>query len=314
MRYLLALLLIPSIAFAQTKKFIEFGWNSRETCWIAANAASMNAKPFDGTVFRIVYYDRNGVYKNFGSNIVSRDGVSMAQLSNGINCYLAAKPSLTHLTDNFLSVYLMPFDMDWFDDWSSTLDNIGNAAIAVDMMGAKGILLDLEPYSYLMWTWAEMKNSHRFTIEQYKAKIKQRGKQVMQRLQHELPDITLLFPVYYSFAGESARYELYKSFLEGMRVVKLPTVTIIDGFEDYSLRTLSAFQYNYRLMTRVNPIGTQRAFPVWPDLMDAATFQTTLENAAATSDKYVWVYNQAIDWWSGPIPAGYLEALQAANP
>src|SRR4051794_22258594 len=55
------LLFLAAHAPAQTpKKLIEFGWDEPDTAFLREHIATMEQTPFDGTVFHVLYTNKDG--------------------------------------------------------------------------------------------------------------------------------------------------------------------------------------------------------------------------------------------------------------
>jgi hypothetical protein len=102
------------------------------------------------------------------------------------------------LTDNFILLWTRPADVDWFDDggWSSIVEHWEIAAWVARQAGFKGIVFDPEPpppssghNGY--WNYWFQRRHDRFTFDEYYAKARQRGREVMQSIVGQYPDITL---------------------------------------------------------------------------------------------------------------------------
>ncbi len=247
---LLAMLWLVSTAMGQTaggvrKKLIETGWDQPNTQTLRANLAQMEQRPFDGVVVGAVgrvddkrHCDLRGA---FGAAKWER-----AWFNNCVDDLRAARSS--RLTDNFVIVGANPGNVDWFDDagWANVVEHWRIAAWVAKQGGAKGLLFDPEAYTepFQQFGYAKQAGHGQHTFEEYYAKARQRGREVMAAVAAEYPGITV-FCYFMNVinaqavnwpdprpALEAAGYGLYPPFVDGWLDAVPPTVTIIDGCEN----------------------------------------------------------------------------------
>jgi len=75
-----------------------------------------------------------------------------------------------------------PPDFDWFNDTQWTAIE-GNARLLVGIAQAghvQGICFDPEPYDFSLWNYAKQPQTNSHTFAEYRAKVRQRGAQLMR--------------------------------------------------------------------------------------------------------------------------------------
>src|SRR5690606_32666184 len=89
---------------------------------------------------------------------------------------------------------------DWFSDsdWEKVLSKTQFIAKAAKAAGCVGIVLDPESYGRSPWKYDVQLHSDQYTYDQYSDKAFERGKQFIDALQGELPDLRLLMFYQYS--------------------------------------------------------------------------------------------------------------------
>jgi hypothetical protein len=128
------------------------------------------------------------------------------------------------------------------------------------------------------------------------------------------------------------------SFFDGLVQSTVGTAAkVIDGTELYTLRTPAEFAQGYAYAKTINsynaPCIPTSLQPLWSSTvgaafgvydtpyagrtMDPTVWQTTLTNALAQSDEYVWAYSEQDDWWgrgtpTTPVPAAWVAATRQA--
>lgn len=318
-----------SSAVAQSvfpKKVIQFGWDYPTISFMRQNLSDMEKKPFDGVAFSFDFK----IYDLFDTTKFPLEKFQFDDLS-----HLKSKI----LTDNFIRVRAQSKNgPQWFNDqgWNNIVLNIRNISKAIQLSGAKGILLDPEYYYH---NWPE-KNSWvydsliypGYTYEQVGEKVKLRGKQFVQAIQYYKKDPAILSLYMLSLVTLQARIipiyrtgmALYPFFIEGMMSGKNKSTSIIDGNElgfSYSNQYQFVFSGNeirqwgidlmpeklksvYSLMTISQPVFYDLIFGKFDKYEKGLSKQQkqnwlfyNLYYAFKTSDKYVWFYNSNLDWW-----------------
>ena len=238
------------------KKLIEMGVDNPDTAWMRDNIAEMEQAPFDGCVCILTSdsrrqppYDRRDL-GDFSFWQWSGRKFTYAELQEGIQAI--ADTDFEKFTDVFIRIDAgRPGTMDWFDDsaFSIIVDNMGLAARAASKGGIKGLFFDPESYYGPMWTYAKQAHAGTKTFEEYVAKVRQRGAEVMRAWQTEYPEITIIIIRSYitayglgctnpDYARDTddpnklphiSSYGLLPAFMDGMLDVVGPGVTLIDG-------------------------------------------------------------------------------------
>jgi hypothetical protein len=252
------------------------------------------------------------------------------------------------LTDRFLRVNVSPGDVDWFDDdaWAVVLHNFEVAARVAKEGGCRGFMFDTEQYAeHRVFNYGKLNAKAPRSFAEYRAKVRQRGRELMGAVGGVYPDITVMLTWAYEMAQpsvegerlETTDYSLLPSFLDGMLEACPAGATLVDGHEPaYGYRPKD-FPPGLELMRRglleytAVPDAYRRhvraAFGVWMDYFshekgwetaDAGknyftpeSFGESVRAALRHSDRYVWVYTEVPRWWTDErIPAAYREVLR----
>src|SRR5262245_2229113 len=174
-----------------SKSVIYAGWFGSTVptpAYIAENFGFLEGLPFDGLV---VYVRNTSLTINASQCVMSKVAISYGHISSA----LAPIKDLpfSRLRDNFAYV-VGNSPPDFFDDWTIPIQNFANLARALKEAGLKGIFFDNEQYSYF-GHWAEYPGSVAYpakTLEDYEAQARLRGKQVMEAMVAEFPEIVVL--------------------------------------------------------------------------------------------------------------------------
>ena len=144
--------------------------------------------------------------------------------------------------------------MDWFDDagWKEIQEHCRLLARLAHQGGLKGLLFDPEPYTepFKQFKYSSQARRTEHSFEDYCRKARQRGREVMDAVASEFPDLVLF--TYFLF-GECSRalgeggdpqlelaghgYGLLPAFANGWLDRLPPVVNVIDGNE-------GAYRYN----------------------------------------------------------------------
>lgn len=266
--------LLPAIVNAQPaprpRKLIATGYDMPTTAQLRRDLAAMEDLPFDGTT---VWLTPQGPI-SFDNGTPPRLAFSRQHWERGwfrpaIDDLNAVKSAKTRLTDNFILMSANPGDVDWFDDagWKEIVDHFRIAAWVAQAGGAKGICFDPEPYTppFRPFDFKSRAESSRHTFDEYLVQARQRGREMMQAMTEEYPDITILTYFMNSYlvsptagagpivtgrnSADQKRalflhsYGLYSSFIDGWLDVLPPNATLVDGNENgYGFSTEANFQ------------------------------------------------------------------------
>jgi hypothetical protein len=335
MRFVVALLACTSVAFAQTKKLIEFGWDEPDAAFMRAHIAEMERTSFDGTVFHL---NQDFLWQCWGKRAFTE-----AELKQPI-ADLKATP-IKRFTHNFLRFNVTPGDVDWFDDFRTIVRNARLAARIAREGRAAGILFDIEQYNSAPFNYAKQRDAKTKSFDEYAAQAKKRGAEVMNAFQEGFGDLVVLMTWAHSLphqqtGGDTAKlaavdYGLLKPFLDGMFEAARGKAKIVDGFESsYSYKDAKQFDDALKLM-RAAAGGKAHAsagYGLWMDYdwrnkawdekdfsknhFSPAEFEKSLKMALERADEFVWVYTETPRWWGKDgqvkLPAEYVEAVKRA--
>ena len=311
------------------KSLILAGWHGTTTPtpqFIVDNFAFLESRPFHGMA---VYMADDPVS---GTNVTTQLMTNTAMSYATISAVLDPIRNLpfSQLRDN-LGLVVANDPPDFFDDWSIIVQNFSELARAVKDAGLKGIVFDNEQY-FAPWGWyPDGVDYPQFTLAQYQAQAAARGREVMQAMLAEFPDIVVLclHGPYISdpycmqqmgFQDVFPYYQLVGPFFTGFLQVSGEPGRCVDGGELYWFRGTQEFSDSYNLRrygiasdTADSPIIPPVLRPLWPGLstigfgvidtpfetpfvqvdMTPAILKTTLSNALQASDKWVWLYTEA---------------------
>ncbi|MCC6953581.1 MAG: hypothetical protein IT290_05645 [Deltaproteobacteria bacterium] len=333
-------------AFAnRPRKIIEFGWGEPNTRWVSQNIRRMERMPFDGLVMSARYLRPTGEDMIFAMNAFGTEEITWEQLGPALG-YLK-QTQFRYFTDNFLRVNTSPGTVDWFDDYSIPVANLGRAARFAREGGLKGLVFDLEPYQSDLFRYRKQRYHESHSFAEYEAQARLRGQEVMRAIQTEYPGITLFLTFMYDQAGEQRsrlpelRYGLLPAFLDGLLAEAQGNTTIVDGFEaSYPFAELKQFRWGYNIIhAPKRPLCNEpekhhrhvdAGFGIWMDLdshergwntrnfqrngFTPGAFTNSLKAALTTTDRYVWVYTQQPKWWTNEnLPPAYTQAIVKAR-
>ncbi|MER3437218.1 MAG: hypothetical protein C4346_06295 [Chloroflexota bacterium] len=270
-----------------------------------------------------------------------------------IDAWLAPlKGKFQRVNHNFVEV-MIDDPGDVFDDraWEITVENWRRLAASARDAGFDGIFFDNEEYKRRWLDYPEDYPGTKRSLEEYREQTRLRGRQIMQAIVAEFPDITLL--VYHGpylsepktppevIARQASEPDgtdlggpLFVGFLEGLG----PRATLVDGGEVYAYRTMEDFarSYAWRKFGMASPetdssIIPERLRAIWPErvsiafgvynlpfpddlTMTPAIMRTTLENALLAADDYVWFFTDGGNWLlPGGMPSCWYQAVRSTR-
>ncbi len=325
------------------KSLIELGWDAPTPDYLRANIAAMEQRPFNGLMVNL----------NAGKTIFNKTAYPESAFSKDQRDLSATKfKHLDQNFITIWSAREDNWDWFSDSDWAAAATNARNFAKTAKAGRFKGFVFDPEPYGTNPWSYnAQLYPTRNFASVQ--AKVRQRGAAFLKAIQSELPAVKImtLFGVTHIKAQaeeagslEKADWALLAAFIDGMLDVIDPQAQLIDGhegsyyltsaqgFEDFRQYKRSAKEYvsvenrsKYDNQVKIaHAVFVDGLLNLWKSprflgyyLQNDSQRQQVLEHntyhALQTSDEYVWVYNENMDWWGSKgkgvqLPAG-LEAM-----
>jgi len=299
----------PVYPYNTHKKIIEFGWDLPSAQFVRNNITSMEQRPFDGLIF------------SSGSKIpLIFNPVDFKTRVDIVDTSSLYAIQWKKFTDNFLVIWSGDTDsMSYFNEaqWRKINSNMRLIAKAAKNSHCKGINFDTEFYSKRSpWGIAEHSEGH--TQAELCAKVRQRGREVMQAWQSEFPDIIVLCQFVFMYVPE--RWELLPYFMNGMLEAAGPKVRIIEGDEEsyYWGATNKWFdRYNeikkdsrnlrcdtslYRKYDRQVQVGkslydAKIIYDKHKPNEKSKRWEHNVYMGLITTDEYVWGYFEYVNWW-----------------
>ncbi len=207
---------------------------------------------FDGTTLRATRQTADNA-EAAAINAFSDETWAWSEFAGALADLQAAKPTTSR--DNYLMLYSNPGDVDWFDDagWRAIVEHWRLLARLAKQGGLSGLLFDAEPYTkpHSQFLYRAQPECDRHTFAEYRAKARQRGREVMTAVAAEFPDVSIFSYRLFSdmlglldsgnleLALEPHTYGLLPAFVDGWLDVMPPTVRIIEGTEDIGYRANS---------------------------------------------------------------------------
>jgi hypothetical protein len=338
---LLTILAGFSITFAQdtSKKLIEFGWNMPSPEYLRDNISAIERTPFDGLVVRPSVGNDVFTVDAYDSSVFDTD-ISILQSIE----YTKLTDNFLIMWGTSEEGWLWTNDAHW----QSAEQNIRNFARMASLGGFKGILWDAEVYGWNPWEYnTDRYPDMSFNdVEVVVFGRGQRFMTVIQEEFPDVKILSIwlmgtILGAHESYGDDISpdHYALYAAFVSGMFATLNDSAQIIDGNEssyyylndnDFSeandyLRSGSRYLFpevsekaNDRMMLG-HAVYVDGVLDLWnsprflgyymaDDEARLNLYRRNLYHALQTSDEYVWVYNENMNWWTGDIPAGLEEA------
>jgi hypothetical protein len=334
-----------SLIKSDGKLLIELGWDAPTPDVLRANIKAVQQSPFAGltlqlnagrTIFNKVAYPEGTFVKDQRDLAATQFG----QLKhNFISIWSARENGWDWFNDH---------------DWAATETNAQNFAKTAKAGHLEGFFFDPEPYGTNPWSYnSQLYPTQNFASVQ--AKVRQRGAGFLNAVQSQMPKVKILMlfgaSVVKAQAEDAGRLEkadwvLLASFIDGMLDVINKEAELIDGNEGSYYYTLASGFSDFRAYQQAarayvspeNRVKYDRqvkiAHAVFVDgllnLLKSPRFfgyylQNDLErqqfleystfHALQNSDRYVWVYNEDMDWWNTrgkgiQLPVGLSKTLK----
>ncbi len=325
------------------KKLIEWGGDSPNTHQFREQIEIMEKSPFDGTIVSAIGTNGDDLgWLAFGARALKRESFAEAVKD------LQATPR-HRFTDCFLRVNVTPGNVDFFDDagWSGIVSNGKLAAWIAHQGRLKGWMFDIEQYEKQTFKYHDQPGSKDKSFTDYCAVARRRGNEFMKAVNSEYPDITILFTFAYTLmAGDwnrlpEAQYGLLPSFLDGMLEVSTEKTAFVDANEfAYPSKTRKEFEFLHmhvhiggKNLSKIQDIHEKKmrvGFGVWmnndwrnkgwdpihteKNHFQPAELRESLRLALEISDRYVWLYTENVNWWTGAnLSEPYIKAVRDAR-
>lgn len=226
------------------KKLISLSWSNPASAEeYAAKLKEFQASPFDGVTFFLVVKDGEG--KPLHSLFVGSPTPWKAEWFQG-EIDALKKMKSEQLKESFIGVTLANRDApDAFDDegWKNVVEHFRILSRVAKEAGLRGLLADLEVYSNCIVSYPAGKTDKSF--DEYAAKVRQRGREVMEAMAKEYPDMVFFTLFIHSGTAMAAmggdprptlessgsRYSLMAAFVNGLLDKIPPTMTLVEGME-----------------------------------------------------------------------------------
>ena len=265
------------------KKLIACGWDRVNSERLLAHHVQMQQRPFDGVGViiegRVDAKRRCAMRSAFADTTWRREWFAPC-VRNLKAC------TFTRFTDNFILIGANPGDVDWFDDagWKHIVEHWRLAAWVARAAGFKGLVFDPEPYTppHAQFKYAAQPQREKHDFNAYCAQARRRGREVMQAVATEYPDITILCYFMNSVVSQAAGqgdprgalepmgYGLYPAFIDGWLDAAAAGVRLVDGCE-------SAYRYNSTVEYLEAAVSIKGACQVLVSPQNRARYRTQVQ-------------------------------------
>lgn len=328
------------------KKLIEWGGDSPNTRQFREQIATLEKSPFDGTVISAI--GKNGdaaidlAWQGFGVQAYTRE-----HFAEAVKDLQATERH--RFTDCFLRFNNTPGGVDFFDDagWAAIVSHARLAAWIAHEGGLKGWMFDTEQYEKQQFKYHDQRDAKTRSFAEYCAAARRRGQEFIRAVNSEFPDITILFTFAYTLMAGSwnklpdAGYGLLPSFLDGMLEAATDKTSFVDAMEfAYPSKTRKEFEFLHvhvhvggRKLSAIQDLYERRmrvGFGLWMDndwrnkgwdpqapeknYFKPDELREALRHALDVSDRYVWLYSESVNWWTGKgLSEPYIKAVYDAR-
>ncbi len=307
--------------------------------FVASNKDYLDTLPFDGTT---VYVRQRGG-TNVSFNVMENTPMSYSQIEAVLRPLSGLR--FKSLTKNF-AIAFSNRCADFFDDWSTCIDNMANFAKASKDAGFTGIFFDNESYKT---SWPNYPNdvayAATYSLVQYQQQARLRGQQMMEAMVREWPDMVIIHAhgPYVSepdspsppFRKLQSYNELLGPFFVGMVEGAGSPAQVVDGGELYALRAETEFTtaYNWRKYGIASHETNSSFIPedlrgAWHERarlayavysqsfrgrsMNPSVMRPTLKHALRSSDGWTWFYQTPLTFYRSPETGGASRAWHDA--
>ena len=302
--------------------------------FIRENKAFLESLPFDGVA---VYLRNPDGSENLTTSLMSNQRLGYAVIAKVLDPLKGMRFST--LTQNFAAVF-SGRPPDFFGDWSIVIQNFADLARAAREAGLKGIYFDNENHAAPWSHYPVGVDQPNRTLKEYQAQARLRGRQTMEAMVAQFPDIIVisLHGPYLSepkapaplFPQVQSKNQLMGPFFCGFVEGAGKLATCVDGGRLYHLRDSKEFQESYDWRKRgiasdrvnsefiPNPLR-----PLWPAKVNVGfgiysqpfdrfdmfpdILRPTIATALRQTDRYVWLHVDGLSFLKPPKSGGASE-------
>ena len=285
--------------------------------YIRENKAFLETLPFDGLA---VYLRNPDGMVNVTTSVMTNQRLGYDAIAKVLAPLKGIQ--LTTMTQNYAAVF-SGRPPDFFGDWSLVIQNFADLARAARESGLKGIYFDNENHSAKWSHYPDGVDHPSLPLESYQAQARLRGKQTMEAMVAQFPEIVVisLHGPYLSepkapaplFPQWQTTNQLLGPFFCGFVQGAGKRSTCVDGGKLYHLRATKEFQESYDW--RKSSIASDRvnsAFipnplrPLWAAKVSIGfgiynqpferfdmlpeILRPTIANALQQTDRFVWLH------------------------
>lgn len=328
-----------------TKKLIEYGWDVPTPAFVRDHIREMEQRPFDGLMMRLAGGNRGSVFRggryqeaDFADDFAALAAIDWQRFQNNFLMMYAASDMDWFSEEDWANVL-------YNVELMARAAKAGKCHLTFDAepYGA-------DPWHYPTQKHAATKSfaEYREIARQRGAQFMQA---IQQELPNAVVHTFFTFSYARAFAQDAdpyARlqdhhYGLYFDFLNGMLSAAGPGVTLTDGNESsYYYQNSESFFRSYHAMRQtglrlvapdnVNTflLQTQASQALYVDhLFDlrsktflshymtpeerAQWFEHNVYWAMTTTDEFVWLYSEKMNWWQDKVPDGLEAAVVSAR-
>jgi hypothetical protein len=294
------------------KKVIELDWVTPDAAYLAEHIREMEKFPFDGIALQAGAEDASMLdARPWGHDPVYCDveGLAKVEWRRFRHNFLLCSPNLV---DGF----------SWFDDrqWATILDNMRMLARAARAASGDGIMFDPETdRDRSPWPYARTGEGR--PREEVEAKVRQRGREIIDAWQSEMPDVKVLS--LWVFGYNIPTWDLLPAFFNGILDGLGPQAVLIDGDESsyYWASTNTWFDSGLHGEKYIKPENLEKwrtqvqlARSPYTDLIwgryvwEGYEWKASLDDmrrrwehniyyGLATADEYIWCHSEMMAYW-----------------
>src|SRR5262245_29650898 len=171
------------------KKLIEMGWDEPDPSFMRRHLAQLEATPFDGCVYHLLYTTRGRPAASFTREAWGKRAFTAADVDTSVRDLIATR--FKRFRWNFLRMNVTPADLDWFDDYGAVVSNARLAAGIARRGRSAGVMIDTEPYENELFQYPKQRDASTRSFTAYAAQVRRRGAEVMLALEQGYPGLSV---------------------------------------------------------------------------------------------------------------------------
>jgi hypothetical protein len=312
---------------ASSKKLLQMGWDRPTTAFVRDNIRAMESRPFDGIVLQLdfanaLFGSAPIILTDYAADIANLKATPFQKFTDNFVRVNGTSEPVDWFGD--LSVVVASAGVAARFAREAGLRGIVLDTEAYDAGG--------------VWHYPRQRYAATRSFAEYRTAVREKGRSFMTSIAAAYPDVVVIVTFSYSEAYldvtergaanlAGANYGLLPAFIDGMLDGAPPSATVVDGYRNsYYYKSATEFERARSLILNdaprttaespaatiaahlragfglyidaTQPLGRFNAADFTANYFQPDEFKNCVVWALSHADKYVWLHNERMNWWT----------------